>query len=262
MANTTPRTMEVVLEDIKVNIDTYNATATSEPEKRNELTVKLVELEKEHAELSLLHAYATFMEDEMPVVAFAKAYTYGIVGHKDVPHRKVVNGAKTVEYVRVLDEDKTRLLNVADFLTWAYEGGKPVSAAKDWRSKTSDARSALKQQWKRFLESNKDTSTIKVGYMKNALQAMVDSIVFIPGKDDKNKVIVTSQLTRSIFAFTNTRKDGIRGDILSDSTWKKLQMDILHAAVEGKTFELTYGEDEPIVEEEPAAEAPVEVEAE
>ena len=57
---TNGRTMEVVLEDIKKNIDKYNLS--KKPEERNALSVALDALIKEYNELSLLTAYATFME--------------------------------------------------------------------------------------------------------------------------------------------------------------------------------------------------------
>ena len=83
--------------------------------------------------------------------------------------------------------------------------------------------------------------------MKKALQDMVDALVFIPTESGRNAVLVKSDIAKAVFAFANSRKDGLQGNVLPGSTWKKLQMDVLHAVVEGKEYTITYGD--PVAED-------------
>ena len=243
--NTEARTMNVVLEDIKLNIDKLNAAKS---EDKPDIEVKIVELEKEYNELSLLNSWGTFVAAENPMVAFAKAYNYPVIGHKTVPHRETVNGAKVVTYTTVLDTTKTRLLNVTEFVEWNEERNVQIVHDTNWRGALNDARDAVIAQWKAFFAAKGDTRKVSITKMKKALQTMVDALVFVPGENGNNAVIVKSDIAKAVFAFSNSRRDGLQGNVLPGGTWKKLQMDVLHAVVEGKEFTITYGD--PVEEDE------------
>lgn len=254
--NTEARTMSVVLEEIKLSIDKLNAAKFDE---KPDIEVALTNLEKEYNELSMLNSWGEFVAAENPMVAFAKAYSYPVIGHKTVPHRETVNGAKVVTYTCVMDTTKTRLLNVAEFVEWNEERGVQVVHDTNWRGALADARESVIAQWKAFFAAKGDTRKVSIGKMKKALQTMVDALVFIPGESGNNAVIVKSDIAKAVFAFSNSRKDGLQGTVMAGGTWKKLQMDVLHAVVEGKEFTITYGDP---VEEEAEAEAETEDKAE
>lgn len=246
------RTMNVVLEDIKVNVDKLNAAKS---EDKADIEVKIVELEKEYNELSLLNSWGEFVAAEIPMVAFAKAYTYPVIGHKIVPHRETVNGVKVVTHTCVIDTTKTRLLNVAEFVAWTEERGASVAHDTNWRGALNDASDSIIAQWKGFFAAKGDTRKVSIAKMKKALQDMVDALVFIPTESGRNAVLVKSDIAKAAFAFANSRKDGLQGNVLPGSIWKKLQMDVLHAVVEGKEYTITYGDP---VEAETEEEAPAE----
>lgn len=243
--NIEARTMNVVLEEIKLKVDAFNAAKF---EDRPEIEVALTNLEKEYNELSLLNSWGEFVAAENPMVAFAKAYSYPVIGHKTVPHRETVNGAKVVTYTCVIDTTKSRLLNVAEFVEWNEERGVQLAHDTNWRGALNDARESVIAQWKAFFAAKGDTRKVSIGKMKKALQTMVDALVFIPGESGNNAVIVKSDVAKAVFAFSTSRKDGLQGAIMAGGTWKKLQMDVLHAVVEGKEFTITYGD--PVEEEE------------
>ena len=251
--NTEKRTMEVVLAEVKENISKFNLTEN--PAEKNKLELELKTLEGEYNELSLLTAWSGFVADEKPMVAFAKAYEYSIVGHKDVDHRETKDGMKVVIRTRVLDESKTRILNVEDFISWTEERHASVAADKHWRKAVMAARDSIIDQWKGFMAAKGDTRAISIGKMKKALQAMVDALVFIPGSKGANAVVVKSDVAKAVFALCNQRKDGLKGTIMPASVWKKMEVDVLHAAVAGKDFAINYGDDEEATDE-PATNAP------
>ena len=247
---TEERTMDVVLAEIKDNIDKYNLE--KDAAKRNTLEVGIKNLVTEYNEMSLLDAYATFKADSDPMVALAKAYTYNVIGAKATPHQEMVNGVKKSIVTMVLNEDKTKLLNAAKFIDWMAERNVAVTARADWRKRVNDAHKVLIDQWKSFIEDGTD---FKVGVLKAALQDMVDAFIMLEGENGKNAYVVTSKVARSIIAFCTSRKDGLKGTIAAKNTWERIQMDVLHAVVTRKEFEIAYGEAEDVSEAEAEEEA-------
>lgn len=256
--NTAARTMEVVAAEIKANVTAFNLT--EEPAEKNKLELALKTLENEYNELSLLNTWASFMTEDIPMVAFAKAYDYPVIGHKDVDSRKVENGVKTIVRTRVVDETKTRMLTVKDFVEWTEESGACVAHDKHWRKAVNAARDSVIDQWKGFMGSKGDTRTVSIGKMTKALQEMVDALVFVEGEKGGNAVKVKRDIAKAVFALCNQRKDGLKGSIMSESVWKKLQVDVLHAAVSGKDFTISYGDEDDTTDagETPASEAKTE----
>lgn len=241
----TARTMEVVLAEIKDNITSYNLT--TDVVEKAKLEVALKNLETEYNELSLLNVWAGFMTTEQPMVAFAKAYEYPIVGHRDVDHRETKDGVKTIVRTRVVDETKTRILNVQEFIEWTEESGNSVAHDKNWRKLVNAARDSIIEQWKGFMGAKGDTRQVSIGKMTRALQDMVDALVYIEGEKGGNAIKVQRSVAKAVFALSNQRKDGLKGTIMPASVWKKLQVDVLHATVAEKEFSINFGEEDDTV---------------
>ena len=239
------RTMQVVMSELRDKIDHYNLESNAA--KRNTLEVECKNLVAEYNEMSLLDAYATFKAEADPMVALAKAYTYDVISAKATSHQEMVDGVKKSIVTMVLDENRTKLLNAAKFIEWMAERNVPVTARTDWKKRVNDAHKELISQWKSFIEDGTD---FKVGALKTALQDMVDAFIMLEGENGKNAYVVTSKLTRSIIAFCTSRKDGLKGTIAAKNMWDRLQMDILHAVVTRKEFEIAYGDDEDVSEAE------------
>ena len=255
--NTAARTMEVVLKEIKENISSFNLT--TDPVMKNQLELALKTLENEYNELSLLNTWTIFIAQENPMVAFAKAYDYEIIGHKDVDHRETKDGVKSIVRTRVLDESKRRILNVQEFVEWTEERNASVAHdTKAWRKAINDARESVIEQWKGFMAAKGDTRAVSIGKMKKALQSMVDALVYVEGTKGGNAIIVKGDVAKAVFALCTQRKDGLKGSVMSASVWKKLQVDVLHAAVAGKDFTINYGDEDPEMAEAPAEEAAAE----
>ena len=239
------RTMAVVMSELQDKVDKYNLE--KDAGKRNALEVECKNLVEEYNEMALLDAYATFKAEADPMVALAKAYTYMTISVKAAPHKEMVDGVKKVVVTMGLTTDKPKLLNAAKFIEWMAERNVPVTARTDWKKRVNDARKELISQWKSFIEDGTD---FKVGALKTALQDMVDAFIMLEGENGKNAYVVTSKLTRSIIAFCTSRKDGLKGTIAAKNMWDRLQMDILHAVVTRKEFEIAYGDDEDASEAE------------
>lgn len=263
MKNTENRTMTVVLDELNKSVNKYNDTTDNI--ERAELAAKHKELAQEYNELSLLNAYAGFMADENPVVALAKAFYYATVSVKDTVHNEVINGVKTSNTTRSVNEGEKKL-DVVKFVEWTAERNKCVAASKDWKVKIGTARSSIEKEWKSFFASKADSKAISVGKVKKATQEAFDALVFIPCENnkDKNAVIANGDVAKMLIAFANKLQDSktdgkinIKGTILAPATWNSLLLTALHLAVEGKTYELAYG-----TEEEAAKASKVAVEAE
>lgn len=247
---TNERTIETIVSDIKENVSRYNLSTNAADKAQLDVTLKA--LESEYNELSLLNAWTGFVAAENPMVAFAKAYTYEVIGHKDADQPTVKNGVKLTVRTRIVEEGKTRMLNVADFVQWTEGRGASVAHSKYWVKAIADARDAVIEQWRGFMTSKGDTRVVSIGKMKKALQGMVDALVFVEGSKGGNALVVKSDVAKAVFALCNQRRDGLKGSIMSASVWKKLQMDVLHAVVDGKEFIISYGdEDDKLVPAKP-----------
>lgn len=256
----TGRTMDVVLEEIKVNIDKFNLSTKSE--ERNALTVALDGLIKEYNEMSLLTAYASFMEAETPMLAFAKAYTYPTVAKKDTKHREVKNGLLVETVTRLLDTEKVGYLNIKAFLNWTAERGAKVAASEDWLEKMGAARDAIISQKEAEYTGKERLSNSK---LKEALQGMIDALLMIPGEKGGNALVVTGKnaaVARDLCL--QGSKDYLSIYVAAKKNWEKSAMALLHLTVEGKDFGIIYGDaEEPDTEadeevDETSSEAPAE----
>ena len=254
----TPRTMEAVYAELNASVDKYNlATDAAE---RVQLSVEHKNLVQEFNELSLLNAYAGFMQKEAPLVELAKTYYYPTVSVKDTVHNEVVDGVQQSSVTRsVKDGDKK--LDVVKFIDWTEERNKSVAAQKDWKSKVGAARNSIEAEWKKFFAAKGDSSAMSIGKAKKALQAMFDALVFIQSETGKNAVIANGDVAKWVLGFANSRKDAkvdgaiaITGSVLPRATWNTLLLDILHKAVTGKTYDIIFGEPEENAEEATADE--------
>ena len=257
--NTISITKQTVIEaqhKIEENITAFNLS--TDPAERNELTVQLKQLEADYADAVRLHVYSTYMEAEVPMVAFAKAYDYKLLGHKDKPRKSVKDGKVVVDVVRELSE-KDKLHDVDDFINWA-KVEKSVTAADDYMEKMTAAREAIMNQWKSLHKSGETVAESRVSWrkMQDALQSMVDALIFIKGEKGGNAVIVKRDAVKAAFTFCTTRKHGLVGTIMDKSTWAKLKMDILHAAVAGKSFTFLYGDEGGAANTDDTTEQPIE----
>lgn len=113
------------------------------------------------------------------------------------------------------------------------------------------ARAVVENEWKKFFAAKGDTHAVSIGKTKKALQDMFDSLVFIKTETGKNAVIANGDIAKWVIGFANSRKDSkadgkitITGNVLPKATWATLQMDILHKAVTGKTFDIIFGDPE------------------
>lgn len=247
------RTMSLVLNELNESVDKYNL-ATDAAEKV-QLAVEQKNLVAEYNELSLLHSYATFMKAEIPVVELAKAYYYDTVSVKDNAHNEVDPETQAMKstVTRSVNDGKKKL-DVAKFIEWTAERNKCVAADRSWRVEIGAARVSIENEWKRFFASKADKKDISIGSVKRATQKAFDALVFVPCENDKSKnaIIANGDVAKMLIAFANKLQDSfvdgkvnIKGTILHPTTWNALLLTALHLAVEGKTYEVSYGtEDE------------------
>lgn len=255
MAKNEIRTMEVVLNELNVKVDAYNLS-TSNTEKAT-LTDEIKKLEVEYNELSLLTAYSKCMEAELPIKALVEMAQYDTVSHKDTPHKEVqADGSKLNVITRSVVEKK-KMFDLVKFIEWAAERNKQIAHSKDWKVKIGDAKRAIKTEWKKYLASKGDSHSISNRQLKIAMQAMFDSLIFIPTEKGENSVIADKDIAVFAFGFANKLNPQIDdedvndGDILPESNWRVILMKTTRSAVTGKKLIVGCAEDE----EEAAQEA-------
>lgn len=258
-------TMPEVKAALEAAVKKYNETA--DVAERTRLEVEAKELATQYNALSLLTAYAAIMGEDKPVVAIAKAYNYPTISFKlNVADALVDGKAKKVKVASIDDSTKTH--NLYDFLDWTAKHGKNVTASGDWKTKAEAARSIINNEWKKFMESDDGYKMSKTA-VKTAVQDMFDALVFIPGPSGKNSVIAKNDAANYLIALAAQAKTAIldgkvnfKVDFMSANNWKSKAFDVLHMAVEGKTFNITYGDPEEtvnaatVVKTEPAGEKP------
>ena len=262
--NTEGRTLDIIRKDLVDSVDKYNLSSNADERAELELTIK--KLTEEWNELSLLTAYASFLDDAQPLVAFGKAYTYATIGAKDHPHKEVVNGVKrTVHTLSV--EDGVKQLSVTKFLNWAKESNKELATDKLWIEKWGAAREEVNKQWKRIFASKGEKSELKIGQMKRTLQALFDALVFIEaqGGSGKNALVATGDMAKYALGLSNVRKVDLANKTqkvqnMSSQLWEQIGMDIWHQVCANKTYTVVIGDEEP--EEESADKKPEAAEAE
>lgn len=248
------RTLDIIRNELVDAVDKYNLSSDSE--ERADLEVTMKNLTNEWNELSLLTAYASFLDDAQPLVAFGKAYTYATISTKDHPHKEVVNGVKrTVHTLSV--EDGFKQLSVTKFLGWAKESNKELAADKLWVEKWGAAREEVNKQWKRIFDSKAENSELKIGQMRRKLQALFDSLVFIEatGGSGKNALFATGNMAKYALSLSNVRKVDLKEKTqkvqnMSTQLWEQIGMDIWHQVCANKTYTVVIGDEEPEEEAE------------
>lgn len=260
----------MTMPEVKVALDElvkkYNDT--TDVSERTKLEIDGKELAGKYNALSLLTAYAGIMADANPVVAIAKAYSYPTVNFKLSVVDKLVDGkAKKVKSASI--EDSSKVHNLYDFLDWTAKHGKKVTASGDWKSKAEAARESVNKEWKKYMDS-KDGYKMSKSAIKKTVQTMFDALVFIPCENNEqlNAVIANNNIANYLIALAaqgkTTRKDGkvdFKVEFMSGNNWKSKAFDILHMAVENKTFDVVYGDPEESINAATVETKPAEAEA-
>lgn len=246
------RTLDTIRTELVDAVDRYNLS--SDNTERSDLEITMKNLVEEWNELSLLTAYASFVEDAQPLVAFGKAYTYATISTKDHPHKEVVGGVKrTVHTLSV--EDGVKQLSVTKFLNWAKESNRVLATDPLWLAKWNAAREEVNKQWKRVFAAKGENSELKIGQMKRTLQALFDALVFIEaaGGSGKNALVADGDLAKYALGVSNERKVDLAAKTLkvqnmSSQKWEQIGMDIWHMVCSAKTYEVVIGDEEPEAE--------------
>lgn len=243
------RTLEIIRNELMAAVDSYNLSVNAD--ERADLEVTMKTLVDEWNELSLLTAYSSFLEDAQPLVAFGRAYTYATISTKDNKHKEVVNGVKRSVSTRSV-EDGFRQMSVTKFLNWAKESNRVLAADKLWAEKFGAAREEVNKQWKRIFISKGESSELKIGQMKRALQALFDALVFIEtaGGSGKNALVATGDMAKYALGVSNVRKVDLKEKTqkvqnMSSNLWEQIAMDIWHQVCANKTYTVVIGDEDP-----------------
>jgi hypothetical protein len=258
-------TMAELKKMLEESVNSYNVAKTLA--ERTEIKAKIAEIVEACNELSLLTAYSICMEDEKPVVKFASSfYYYDVVSPKyEVQKIEDCGKIKTVEVCSIKEGVKTP--NLIKFIEWAKARNKVITAEKDWLVKTANARKTINAEWEKFMKS-KDGYKMSKGAVKTALQSAFDALAFIEAKggSGKNAIIANGDIANLIISTAaqlkvipdENKKPDFKLSFLGKN-WEPLLFNCLYMAVEGKTYEITYGEtaiDTETEDAEPVAEEP------
>lgn len=249
ITKTEGRTLDTIRKELVDKVDKFNLSEDNV--ERADLKVDMKKLVDEWNLTSMLSVYASCMEDEQPLVAFGKAYTYPSISTKEAPHSEVVNGVKRTVYTMSVD-DGCKQMSLTKFLAWAKERNKDIAVDKQWLDKWVAAREEVNNQWKRIFASKAESSDLKIGQMKRKLQALFDALVFIEaaGGSGKNAVVATGDMAKYALGLSNVRKVDLKKKTqkvqnMSSQLWEQVGMDIWNMVCEGKTYTVVIGDEKP-----------------
>ena len=235
------KTVEQLLEDLKVAVDKHNES--EDVAERVALKVTIDKLVEAYKTTSKLTEYAKCLEAENPMLAFIQKYQYPVVS------ATVKKGETDIS----LKTDGKAVFDLWDFVDWCAGRNQQITVALDWKSKANDARDILKSQAEKYIEKG---TKMDVGTLKKALQTMFDSIVMKPGKDGNNAVIATSKNVRTIHMTCGALNiKTFNAKFVAEKSWRAQVFAFLNRAVEGKDFTHTYGDEDTATTEVVAEEA-------
>lgn len=257
-------TMKEMLTTLNESVDKYNATTNMA--ERIELGAYHTELVKAYNEAAVVAAYAVAMKDKEPVVALAKKFYCEKVAVADKPTKDVDDNGKTVVKIVRSVSESTQKLNVVKFIDWAADHNKKIAADnKKWKNKMFAARDTINGEWKKFMDST-DGYKMSKNAVKKSLQSMFDAMAFVPSEKDKEKNAIVARTNEANFIVALAAKAKVtieNGKVSHSITFLKasnmadIVTDLLHMAVEGKSFEVIYGDPaEGDTEEKPEAKKP------
>lgn len=255
--NVKTRTITVIFDELKSTVDKYNL-ATEVAEKLK-IDAECKALVQEYNSLSLLNVYAACMKDKKPLVKFAKTFYYDTVNVADKAVEDVVDNVKKIIVTRSVNES-SKELDFTKFIEWAHDRNKNITVSKDWKVKKEAARATIVNEWKKYNESENGYEISKTA-VKKAVQAMFDALVHIESATGKNAVIADKAIANYVICLAQEVKKSKDSNakpqfdvkVLSPKNWNSKAFDILHMAVEGKSYEVEYCKDEDVTDE-PAAE--------
>lgn len=224
------KTMEQILEELKLGVDKHNDS--KDVAERVKLKYEAEKLVEAYNQASKLAAYAECLEAENPMLAFIQMYQHPVVSA----------GVKKGETDITIKTDGKAVFDLWDFVDWCAGRNQQITVSLDWKSKANAARDILKSQVETYI--NKGTKP-DVKSLKDALQEMFDSIVMKPGKNGNNAVIATSKNVRTIHMTCGALNvKTFNAKFVAEKSWKGQVFAFLNRAVEGKDFTHTYGDDD------------------
>lgn len=252
-ANIKSMTMVELIEHLNTKVNEFNeATGTSE---LISLKAEIKTTADQYNEMSKFVAYAAALSTEMPLVSIIKTHHYDTRSVTYKPSTEVKDG-KTI--VREFGSIKvgTRNVDAFDFIEWAKDRNKQVTAVANWKTILNAQRKKLNEEFKKAVESDKGYTVSKTT-ANNVLQAVYDALVFIPGESGKNAVFPNKDSKNIIIACAAEYKETIvDGDVdaslnfFKDKHWKSIIQSTLYLVLSKKSLTYTYGD--PEVEEDAA----------
>lgn len=231
----TGRTLEVILAEANAKVEALNNEQSLD--KRLTMEAELDAMTKEYDKLSLLTVYAAAKAETHPIMALAKVCTYTTISKKKTPGEKLVDGvAKKVDVYSVQEKDSS--LNILKFIKWLEE--RNFKMPKGWQSRMSAVKADIIDQWQAFDKAGTE-HTFKITQLKRLLQAMVNDMGFIPGKNGNNTLVAKSEHARTMLKYANRKTGVLKGETLTPKIWDELLMSVLHSIATNAVFENAYG---------------------
>ena len=251
------RTMNELKAMLNDYVEKYNASVDTT--EKIDLTLDIKDAVDAINELSLLTVYADCLNDEQPLMKFASTYYYDFISVKYSVQPVVIDGKSRKINVATINESDKKM-SLFKFIEWTKNRNKLVTADKYYIVKVADARSAITKEWKKFMDAE-DGETMSKKAIKAAMQEAFNALVFIKGASGNNAVIANKNIANYVIALaanvkvtSKDKKPTFKVEFLGKN-WEGILFDALHMAIDGKTFEVSYGEDAVEAEAEAPAEA-------
>lgn len=254
------RTLTTIESEIREVVQAYNeAMDAGDFAAMTEADTKQAALEKEYARLAEIVCYSDLKKRERPMLAAAKTYGYNVIAHKDV--KTTTSIVEDGEEKSIAVTSRTVVVNEKqiDLIRFDSHGGKTVSVDPAWKYELQTlnqlfcirtaqdmnipfepASYFMDKMARRIQDGETPASNTK---MLEALQALVDMVIFEPQEEnkDKNKYRANSRdVNYLIKMYTKPGKGRLEIAVAKHNYFARLIGKVLYRIVTGEEYGLGY----------------------
>lgn len=254
------RTLDAIKAEITSNIQAYNEAVNSS--NFNAMTAadaKQKELEKEYAALAEVVCYANLKKLANPMLEAVKTYGYDVIRHKDVPTTEKIVEDGEEKSVTTYTREMTIKEQQIDLVKFDNYSGKTSSINPMWRYEVQ----TLNQMFCIRTAQDMNIAFTPVSYfmdklarriedgetpvsntaMLEALQNLVDMIIFEPQENDqsKNKYRANSRdITAILKQYTKSGKARLGIAVAKHNYFARIIGKVLYRIATGEQYTLEY----------------------
>lgn len=255
------RTLTVIEAEARAAIVAFNeAVSADNMNAMNKASNELAELEKEYTSLAEKVCYAHLKETDKPMLNAIKAYGFDVISHKDVTVKEtIISADEEEEEISYIRRELTIKEKQIDLIKFDAYGKNTVSVDASWKYKLQSVNQMFCLRTAQDLNvpfscdsyfMDKLAERIKNGetpvsntQLLNALQGLIDMIIFEPQETDKDKNVYRANsrdVTALRMQYTKSGKGRTGIACAKHNYFARLIGKVLYRIVTGEDYSLEY----------------------